>query len=145
MAQSGLYSNMAAVAERGAIDPFVPMQAEPEKPQAEQGRSVTGDGLIVMHGTRLDVDISVRISDLINTVNALADRVALLEAILGAGDSAPVDSDIGSSVALGYWRWTVDPATGNLLFQADLDKGTVSPPTRWFTKQENSIDGDEVL
>lgn len=136
MATSGLYSNLSEISEKHPADVKTPV---------ERAVPITGDGLIVLHGTRLDVDISVRISDLLNAHMALMDRVTLLEAMLGAGESAPIDSVPGSEIKLGYWRWSIDPGTGDLLFQGDLDKGMVTPAVRWFEKGRNSIDGDEVL
>jgi hypothetical protein len=130
---SGPYSNLSLV-ER--IKKFAPEKEDPK----ERVLPVSGDGLIVMHGTRLDVDISIRISDLLRTIESLTDRVILLESMLGAGpeESTPTPA---TEFRIGIWRFF--PEGEKLLKQVDLNKGLTIIPN-WCTKSEDSLNGDET-
>ena len=92
-----------------------------------------GDGLAVFHGTRLDVDISIRISDLLNDIAALAERITVLEASVGVGDADPAPVN---EIRLGIWRLY---AFGNsLLTQVDLNAGTTITPN-WETRGKDAL------
>lgn len=82
----------------------------------------SGDGSIVMHSTSLDVDVSVRISDLIKRISDLENKTLLLETMLGIyttenQEPEPVDPPF----IIGIWKFDID---GNdLILSVDYNLG----------------------
>jgi hypothetical protein len=101
-------------------------------PTVEEPRVVSGSGALVMYGTRLDVDVSVRISDLLTRITNLVERVERLESVAGVNDT-PLPT---SEIRLGIWRLLAEGTS--LLKQVDVNAGLTVEPV-WDTKEENTL------
>jgi len=114
-----------------------------KKLRSDFERIIKGAGLIVMHGTRLEVDESVRISDLTRKIANLTQRIEYIESITGTSTTTPTTDEL----RLGNWRFFApveEPYegliySGNTLFtQVDLNEGLTTEPD-WETRGEDSL------
>lgn len=106
---------------QGMIDPVI-----------EEPRVVSGSGALVMYGTRLDVDRSVRISDLLIRIENLVERVERLEAIAGVSDTP----EPTNGIRIGIWQLISDGT--KLLKQVDVNAGLTVDPA-WETREESEL------
>ncbi|MDD5060673.1 MAG: hypothetical protein PHN44_00110 [Candidatus Marinimicrobia bacterium] len=103
---------------------------------------VDGNGLIVLHNTRIDVDASIRITDLLKKNKDLESRIAYLESLIGSEGSTTPTVPI-TELRLGNWIFTTS-ADGNILYKkVDVNKGLTVTPA-WCTKEENTLNVDDV-
>jgi hypothetical protein len=103
---------------------------------------VGGNGLVVLHNTRIDVDASVRVTDLLKKNRELESRIAYLESLIGSEDSTTPTAPI-TELRLGNWIFTTS-ADGNTLYKkVDVNKGLTVTPA-WCTKEENTLNVDDV-
>jgi len=102
------------------------------EPAVEEPRVVSGSGALVMYGTRLDVDRSVRISDLLTRIENLLERVERLESVAGVSDTP----EPTNTLRIGVWQLIADGT--KLLKQVDLNAGLTVEPV-WETREENDL------
>jgi len=103
---------------------------------------VGGNGLVVLHNTRIDVDASVRVTDLLKKNRELESRIAYLESLIGSEGSTTPTAPI-TELRLGNWIFTTS-ADGNTLYKkVDVNKGLTVTPA-WCTKEENTLNVDDV-
>jgi hypothetical protein len=102
------------------------------EPAVEEPQVVSGSGALVMYGTRLDVDRSVRISDLLTGIENLVERVERLESVAGvSGTPEPTNAR-----RVGIWQWIADGT--KLLKQVDVNAGLTVDPV-WETREESEL------
>ena len=101
--------------------PYFKTEANTPTDKPERNR-VVGDGVVTLHGSSLDVDRSVRISDLLSLIAAQAERISVLEAYLGANGATQKPL---AGIILGVWKYVAD---GNdIVKYVDLNAGVGSP------------------
>ena len=123
---TGIYDNLSGIGVKHTFDPVKRVEPDPELP-------VIGDGQIVMHGTRLDVDISVRISELLQKITDITDRIEYLESVSGTATTPPTATT--PEFRVGNWRWVKDDADPNIVYeQIDLYEGLTVEPL-WETRR----------
>lgn len=98
---------------------------------------VDGNGLVVLHNTRIDVDASVRITDLLKKNRELEARIVYLESVVGSETNTETTNQV-TEIKIGNFRFYA-PYDGNTLYkQADLLKGSSINPG-WETRGEDTI------
>jgi hypothetical protein len=94
---------------------------------------ISGNGTLILHDSSLDVDISVRVSDLLKTIKLLTNRVTVLESMVGVDlaedeEPEPVDELIIGNI----YRLRVSGT--KLLLEIDINLGLSIRD--WQIKQE---------
>lgn len=107
-------------------------------------RMVEGFGVMVLHGTRLDVDVSVKISELLGSINNLSDRIDYIESITGS-ESSPSTTTAVEEFKIGNFRlyaprdtpYRGEVHSGNTLYlEYDNNEGKTTEPD-WDIRERN--------
>ena len=90
--------------------------------KTEGGSPVDGDGSIVLHNTSIDVDVSVRISELLRRIKDLENKILSLETMLGIYTTENKEPDpVNPPFIIGIWKFDID---GNdLIVSVDYNLG----------------------
>jgi hypothetical protein len=106
---------------------------------------IEGFGVLVLHGTRLDVDESARISDLNRKITNITNRLEYIESVTGSEEEEPEGIPV-EQIRLGNYRFFAPGTTpyrgevhnGNTLFlERDQNDGlTVTPDWGTYPKEK---------
>lgn len=107
-----------------------------DKAKTENRSPVDGDGTVILHNTSIDVDVSVRISELIKRISYLEKKVLSLEKKLGVYTTENQEPDaVDPPFIFGIWKFDID---GNdLILYVDYNLGL--SVRDWVEKQRFTI------
>jgi hypothetical protein len=109
-----------------------------ERIKKEYLNPIEGDGAIILHGASIDVDVSVRISDLIKRITNLESKVVSLENKLGVYAGEDEEPESVDEIILGIWKLDLD---GNdLVISVDYNLGL--SVRAWVEKHRWTINED---
>lgn len=104
--------------------------------------ALDGNGSVVLHNSRLEVDASVKITDLLKKLRDYQERIAYIESVVGSRLN-PTPTVALPAILIGHWAFIASDDGDTLYKKVDLNRGATTLPS-WCTKSEDSINEDDV-